>query len=38
MTDRTEIVTTPDPIIGLFNNRESDERAYQELLNYGYTQ
>jgi hypothetical protein len=38
MADRTELVTTPDPIIGLFNDRESAERAYQELINYGYTQ
>jgi hypothetical protein len=38
MADRTELVKTPNPIIGLFNDRESAERAYQELLNYGYTQ
>jgi hypothetical protein len=38
MADRTELVTTPDPIIGLFNDRESAERAYQELINNGYTQ
>ena len=38
MADRTELVKTPNPIIGLFNYRDSAERAYQELLNYGYTQ
>jgi hypothetical protein len=38
MADRTELVTTPDPIIGLFNDRESAERSYQELINNGYTQ
>jgi hypothetical protein len=38
MADRTELVTTPDPIIGLFNDRESAEGAYQELINNGYTQ
>ena len=38
MADRTELVTTPDPIIGLFNDRESAERAYQELINNGYSQ
>lgn len=30
--------TTAAPIIGLFNNRDMAERAYQALFNYGYTQ
>jgi hypothetical protein len=38
MADRTKLVTTPDPIIGLFNDRERAEHAYQELVNNGYSQ
>src|SRR5262249_53293160 len=29
---------THEPIIGLFNSRETAERAYQALFDYGYTQ
>ena len=39
MADRSTLsIKTPDTIIGLFNDREAAERAYQALANFGYSQ